>query len=289
MNRYFFIICAILLPISTYGKIRKLETTRLSSSAGAGVATILVNETAFLNPASIVFYRGSSLYYQKTVSELKSSQRTSLKKPKAEAIVIADTSSKLKGTFSYQYQNEYGERRQRLTSSIASTITKNLSFGILYKYTDEKDSANQKHKYHSANLGLTYIHSPKLSAGLVFHDAFLADKEEFRILVGVQYQIVDNLIFVLDAGSNTAYSAKDNLLNRYAFQVNFFEHFFLRAGQFYDNAEKEKGQAWGLSWIGPKLSLEYSYKTSNSLNELSQKILKNEKLIEQSFALAIRF
>ncbi len=64
-NILFSLILTHLLSLTIcHAKIRDFETTRLQSTSGAGVATILVNEASVLNPATIVFVPVSSFYYQ---------------------------------------------------------------------------------------------------------------------------------------------------------------------------------------------------------------------------------
>ena len=89
-------------------KLLPFETARLSQTAGAGVASLLINESTILNPAAIVFFKDSTLYYQRTTDELdeKSDDRTSnFKDGLSEFYSISDTTTQLKGSFSYLYQS----------------------------------------------------------------------------------------------------------------------------------------------------------------------------------------
>ncbi len=138
----FSIILSFLTLLTTpaSAKLRKMVSTRLMSTSGAGIGAVLLNESAFLNPASTYFFKESSFYYQKGSSKL---QEASEKRVDGygdgsnEAFLITDTSSALKGSFSYQHQRENGERRKRLTSSASTHMSKNSSFGVLYRYTQD--------------------------------------------------------------------------------------------------------------------------------------------------------
>ena len=89
----------------SFAYIIDIDTTRLKGTSGAGVGSVLLNEAAILNPASIVFHSNSSLYYQRDGSSLEkqSSERSpKFKEGLRELLVISDTSSSIKGGFSFE-------------------------------------------------------------------------------------------------------------------------------------------------------------------------------------------
>lgn len=292
-SNFILIFLSISVSLNLSAKVRDFETTRLRSSAGAGVAAILVNETAILNPASIVFIPISSFYYQKGSSNLesKSIDRTSdFSTGNDQMYLISDSTTQLKGTFSYQDQADNQFTRKRFTSSLASNVTRNTSVGILYRYTMDHDKIiDEDDNFHQAILGFTHINSSKLSFGGTLVDPFLSNKEDARVILGIQYSLTENLLFLLDAGTNFNDKPNDNTLYKGALQLNFFKDLFLRGGQFYDRASHLKGAAWGISWIGPRLSLEYATKTSEVLEDYSDYLFKGEKIIESSVSIAIVF
>ncbi|MBF0367814.1 MAG: hypothetical protein HQK50_19760, partial [Oligoflexia bacterium] len=57
-------------------KIHDFETTYLQSTAGTGVGSLLMDESAILNPASISFFNLSSFYLQRTTTDFKDDKST---------------------------------------------------------------------------------------------------------------------------------------------------------------------------------------------------------------------
>jgi hypothetical protein len=263
------------------------------STSGAGVASVLVNESSFLNPASIVFVASSAFYYQRGTSSLDDDsdiRSTDFSDGSNEIYLLSDASSTLKGTFSYQRQAENQYRRQRYTSSFASNYGKRTAIGILYRYTiDEDIRENDEKKFHQGSLGITHIYSEKLSFGAVLVDPFLANKQDARLLGGIQYNLVSNLLLILDYGVNFNDKPHKNSLTKGAVQLNFFKDLFLRAGKFEDRITGLSGNSWGLSWIGPRLALEYAIKNSEVIEEKSDYLLDKEKITESSLSLALIF
>jgi hypothetical protein len=61
----------LLMGQKSWAQIREFQTTRLNSTAGAGVASVLSTEAALLNPASSTFFSGSNLSYQSYSTSLR--------------------------------------------------------------------------------------------------------------------------------------------------------------------------------------------------------------------------
>ena len=55
-------IALILSSNSLFARVRNFETARLKSTAGAGVGSVLMDESTILNPAPIAFFNVSSVY-----------------------------------------------------------------------------------------------------------------------------------------------------------------------------------------------------------------------------------
>lgn len=292
VNTSIIVVLFILLTTNANANIRDFETTRLQSTAGTGIGSILVNETSMLNPAPIVFVPVSSAYYQKGRSKLNgnSSSRTrAFSDGSSQMYLLSDSTTALKGTFSYQDHSENSGRRKRLTSSVANNSGKKTAFGILYRYTMDEYSDNTEKNYHQGILGFTHIYSDQLIIGGTIVDPFLANKEDARTTLGFQYSLTENLFLMLDGGSNFNDDPEENTFFRSALQINFLKGLYLRAGQYHDKINNLKGKSWGISWIGPRLSLEYAYKTSEIISENADYIFQDEQLIETSFSIAIIF
>jgi hypothetical protein len=292
-NSHFFILFLSLISLAANSAIRELETTRLQSTAGAGVASVLVNEASFLNPASIVFVPTSAFYYQQGSSKLNndSDQRsTEFSDGSNEIYLLSDSSGQLKGTFSYQRQAENQYKRLRFTSSLAASYGKRSSLGLLYRYTTDEDiRENEEKKYHQVVLGFMHIFSEELSIGATLVDPFLSNKEDAKATIGIQYNLISNLIFVLDYGVNFNDDPNKNSVTKGALQINFFKDLFLRGGRFHDNITGLSGNAWGISWIGPRLAFEYAVKSSEVTQEKTNYLYEDEKIVESSLSVAIIF
>ena len=290
---FFSLIALATHSTESFSSIRGMETTRLQSTSGAGVASPLVNEAAFLNPASIVFIPSAVFYYQQGKSGIQNqdtNKPSNLSDGSNEAYLVSDSSGQLKGTFSYQKQAENQFKRERFTSSFASSYGKRTAIGVIYRYTTDEDSIlDKKKKFHQGVLGITHILSESLSIGGVLIDPFISNKEDARIIGGLQYSLFSSIIFIFDYGVNFNDNPNENDLIRGAFQMNFFKDIFLRVGKYNDRANGLSGDSWGLSWIGPRLALEYAFKSSEVISEKTDYLRKEERIIESSLSLALIF
>lgn len=278
-----------LFTTSVNAKLRDFETTRLMSTSGAGVGAILLNEAAILNPASIYFFKTSSFYYQQGSAKLEENspdRSDDYTDGSNQLFLVTDTSSTLKGGFSYQTQKENGESRKRITSSASTNLGKSSSFGILYRYTEEDVESHKV--YHQATLGYTYVYDKDLTFGAILVDPFLANKEDALAVGGLQYSVASSLLLMLDAGANYNDEPEKNTLARGALQARFFKNFYLKYGQFHNKIKGLEGTSWGLSWIGPRLALEYARKVSQALEDENQ-LFSGEEIVEHSFAASLVF
>ena len=274
----------------SYAQIKNLRTTRLIGTGGAGTASLLVHEAAILNPASIVFFNSSSIYYQKWTSPLadKSDQRTKdYREGRGENIILTDTSSSLKGSLAYQQYHVYDISRTRFSTSFAAPIGKKTALGVIYRYTKDKIDGEKQDTKHQGVLGLTHVFNPRLILGATIEDPFLSDKDDAISTLGLQFSVTQSLVLIGDIGSNYVYDISERAFNRLGAQFNIFKDFYVRAGTFYDRNDQEKGTAYGISWVGPKLSLEYAFKKAEFIGEDTDYIFKGEKFEEVSFSISI--
>lgn len=275
----------------SYKGIQDLETTRLKSSAGAGVASILLNEAATLNPASIVFLQESSMYYQKGSDELESdssSRSSRFKEAHKEMLVITDTSSSLKGGISYQYQNEASGRRTRYTGTFGKHFGKASAFGLGFRYSDESSEFADE-QYNQFVLGLTHILNESLIVATTIVDPAQTIDHYFKYTFGAQYTLNEFLILIIDIGSGDVQNYENESFTKWAIQLNSFKRFFLRYGRFHNQITNQKGNAAGISWVGPKFSLDYAIKSSENISNTTDTILDDESIIENSFGLTVLF
>ncbi|MBD66897.1 MAG: hypothetical protein CME62_16970 [Halobacteriovoraceae bacterium] len=260
-------------------------------SGGAGVGSLLINETTLLNPASIVFLPRSTFNYQKntkSIQEEDDQRDLDFKEGLSELISIQDTSTQLKGGLSYTYQNGDEGKRKRLALSSAGHLGKDLAMGIIYKYTQE-ESEIIDNDYHQFTLGFTQVLSENMTFGLIIVDPFNKIPEYSHALLGVQYNLNEFIQFLADVGSGDNANLDKEAISKLAIQINSFEYFYFRYGRFHDKYLNEKGASFGLSWVGPKFSVDYAIKNAEIIEEKSDRLFTDDKFIETSFAVSILF
>lgn len=268
-------------------EVHDFQTTRLMQLGGAGVGSLLTNESTVLNPASIVFSPASTVNYQRNTEVLKeqSAQRPSyFKEGATEFIGVQDVSTKLKGGFSYLYQNKQSTKRTRYSLSSAAPLTPTLSMGIIYTFTNE-DSQIIDDTYHQFTIGFTQIINEKITLGLITVDPQNKISEYSHTILGFQYNMNDFVQFIGDIGSGDNANPEKEAISKIAIQIKSFDSFNIRYGKFYDKYQNIKGIGFGASWVGPKFSIDYAVKSSERISKSSDILFEDEKLIETSFAL----
>ncbi len=283
----------ILIIFSSFNLFAQLPTiysTRLLSSAGAGIGSVLVDEVSMLNPAPIAFVPTTNFYYQRSTSELDKDSLNRVNESNDglfEIYQIADSTGDLKGTFSYQNQAQNGYKRRKLVSSFAAIIGKKTSMGISYSYNKYSTPTEKEDKFHQASIGLTHIFNEKLSAGVLVQDPFSSNAKESKVGLGLQFSLFKGLTFIQDFEYSLKNKDATGVTTRTAVQINAFDDFFLRAGKSDDKARKTSSISYGIFWVGPKLSLGYAIMKSTFTEDTSL-YLRDEQDIESSLSVSIR-
>lgn len=273
-----------------YAKIHEFETTHLKSAGGTGVAGILMEESAFLNPASLAFFDMGSAYFQRDMPEYKDAAGNVVQKSKNTGVVLADGNASLSGSLSYVHQEEGAVKRKRWGLSTASLISKQSAFGVtLRKTKDQNTITNQEVDYYQTVFGVTHSIDAQTSLGIVAYDAFDSKGGATKAFVGVQRAFVEYITLSFDLGANwKAEEISDSLLYRGAVQVKVLNDFYLRFGAFKDKEREEKGNGMGLAWIQPKLAFEFALK--NTKQDPNPVLARAEsKTKEASFSVSLRF
>lgn len=288
-----------IMSVNAFAQVRPFQTTRLVSTSGAGVGSVLVNESAILNPASLAFFTGSYVSYQNTRSELRTENpqralegQTFSRSNRNEGYFIFDNSTPAKGGFSYQYQNENGVQRRRTTATVAAALGTSVTAGVLYKYTEDTGAVGSRRRHrvsHPVTLGLSWVALQKLTLGAIWSDPGLATPGESEAVLGSQFMITERLLVLFDVGSDPTRSYSDTMAWKGAVQYNPLGDLFLRISRFNEKAQNLEGEAWGVSWTGPKLGLDFAVKTSRQIEDKSSFLFRREKLNEYSFAANLRF
>ena len=283
---------------SSWAQIREFQTTRLNSTAGAGVATVLSSEAAILNPASSAFFSGSSFSYQSYSTSLRhendlrdTNNDDFASRNKSQGIFMSDHDGPVKGGIAYLMQDENDYERKQLITHGAAALGEQTSMGFAYKYIQDVKPAGSPRRHetsHQMTVGLTQVLDDKTLMGLVLVDPTRTTPGEERALIGFQYTITDRLSLIADAGTQYTQDVKDKYLWKAAVQLQLFDDFFFRIGKFYDNVTEFKGTGWGLSWIGPKLGVEFAQKFSEQYGKDSY-IYQDEQLVDTSISAVIKF
>lgn len=284
------LLIALTLTSHSLANLPDLLTTRLISTNGAGVGSILLNESTILNPASAFFFNQSTFLVQKdATSHLNRSSERSSGYPSGSKHLysISDVSSPLKGGLSLQKQSENGMERLRFASSASSLIGKDTAMGIIYRYTQEEDREDEN-TFHQAIIGLTHIYNNNLSMGLRIKDPFTSKRYDDSITAGIQYSLIGTVQLILDYETRLLEDFNKENSTKAALQAALTNSIFLRYSQETNTLNKYNAVAWGASWIGPKLSLEYANRTKTYNKDFGD-FFKDEQHFESSLSLALVF
>lgn len=278
--------------------IRDFQTTRLNSSAGAGVASILSTEAAILNPATSTYFDGNSASYQSYTTSLQhkntlrdAADDSFAKQNRSQGIFVSDSSSGIKGGVAYLTQKENHFERQRAIIHGSTALGANTSAGLSYSYIQDtlpKNSSDRHQTQHAVNLGLLHVLDEQTTIGLVATDLTRTLPGQEQAVAGIQYQMATRIVLIGDLGAQYTRSLSDNYLWRAALQLNIFDDFFVRAGKFHENGTQMKGTGWGASWVGPRFGVEFAQKISEFYGRKSY-IYKDEKLVDTSISAIIKF
>lgn len=243
-------------------KINEIETTRLMSTAGAGIGAILMDESTILNPAPLAFFSMSSIYFQKgnTSAKVDGNTSDSLSDSDQLSFIASDSSSNLSGSIGYFKQsNNLGEDRKTWSFAAASPVTKSSSFGVNYQMQKEAVLENGEivnKSYKISNMGFFHALDQKFSFGVLATDVFANKSARSKAFLGTQY-VYDNMIsLMVDVGTIYKEDLAENMISRAALQVKFYNDFFLRFGAKEDKSEKTRGNGIGIGWVQPKLVVD---------------------------------
>lgn len=231
-----------------------------------------------------------TVHAQRDSLQFKDARGSIIHKPDSLGFVAADGNPNLSGSISYVHQEELDFARKRWGFSVSSLIGEKSAFGTsIRKSEDLVKSTNTETDYYQTVFGVTHVLDEKTSLGIVAYDAFNSKGDESKALIGLQYLLLSYITAAVDVGADySADEISDTIIYRGALQVKVLDDFYLRFGSFRDKQKEEKGNGMGLSWISPKLALEFALKNSTQL--ASTKLARQEtKLKETSFAVSMRF
>lgn len=296
-NQFYFLtsLIAILLSGTTQANNRlpKFETTRMKSTGGAGVASILIDEATLLNPATIAYYKQASLYYQHNGHEAsRTGNSDSSNDYSSTSIIASDSKGLTGGSISYNTIEVNGEEAKRISGAIGRPVGKTSSLGSTFNYTKEKtlDDNGQlvENEYKQVTFGIAHAINEDFTLGVVVNDPFQEKAEDSNAIVGIQYVYEGFISLMLDGGTNYNEDLSGTLLWRAGSQIKLLDDFFLRFGTFNDKGKQEKGSGAGVGWMQPKLVIEFAIQ---NIDRLPSTVLNQtgEEIKETSFSLSYRF
>lgn len=263
------------------------QTTRLKSTGGAGVGSILMDEATVLNPAPLAFFNLTAVLIQRTGGDTTLDVKNDSTPIKSEnyAAIISDSKGPVKGSVSYiKGKNGNGDKNDIISVSTAYPIDKS-AIGVTYRRLSTTFAPGSNKKEETSNqyvLGASHNISPSLSVGAILTDPFSKNKNDSQAVIGGQVIYGSFISLMLDVGANYNFPLDETLLYKGAVQIMFFTDVYLRAGYFNDKGLEEKGTGVGLGWVQPRLALEAALKNSKGFTAK-----KTER--ETSFSLSYRF
>ncbi len=260
--------------------IRDFETTRLKSTAGAGVGSILMDEATILNPAPIAFYNVGSIYLNKG-SSTATSENTPLGETDHMGVIVSDSKGATAGSLSYQIQ-KVGETKKTLMAAAMSRLIKEKSaMGVSLRKTTEETSGNETLNVLQTIVGVTHAVNQEFTIGFVVVDPLKQNIDDSKGTFGMQYVFKDFISVMLDAGANYYKGLGETFLYKSAIQFKLLDDFYARFGYFRDRGTEETGTGAGLGWVQPRLVLEAALKNSEDK--------QGKEVSETSFSLSYRF
>jgi hypothetical protein len=299
MKKVYLIVFLFLWVCSSWAQIREFQTTRLNSTAGAGVASVLSTEAAVLNPATAAFFEGSSFSYQRYTTSLRHESDDRVNQNDdfpggnvSQGYFMADHSGPLKGGLSYLKQQENNYHRKQLVLHGAAPIGAATAFGVSYRYQEDNlapKHGQRHHVNHQLYLGTVHIIDENTILGLTLIDPTRTTPGEERALFGFQYALASRVTLIADVGAQYSKAFNKQYLWRGAAQISLFDDFFLRAGRFYDNVRLLKGYGWGVGWLGPRLGIEFAQRYSDQFGRENSYVYYQESLVDTALSAIIKF
>lgn len=278
ITRLLFVIALYHFQCHVLAFDKNAYTPRLYSLAGAGVASVLLNESAILNPASVAFFKESSLMYAEGNSLRSKSENKSFQE---RSLIISDTSSRLKGNLSYQDYRYFDTDITKVSSSMSSILSKSSAHGLILHYIDE--SVSSDNVFYRVDYGLLKVLEKNLTFGFVLKDLFKSGFQSREVLTGFHYNPFDQIALILDGSYLPDAVAENKTIVKTAIQIEAFDSFYIRYGIQRNEANDLEVKSGGIAWSGPRFSLEYSRRVhvndelnTDPLHNLSITLLFNE-------------
>ena len=296
----FFPLFLLLASGSLFANLHDFETTRLKSTAGTGVGSVLISESAVLNPAPLAFFNFSTLFVQRTTMDMTSessqvgiSDNEFSDRSSGVNLIAADAKGKIKGAFSYLTQTEGNWNRKRLSAALARPVGPKSSLGLIFHHTEDVPEfklKGEKQKSNQLVFGAMHAINSDMTLGVIITDPAKSVPGATKAIVGIQYVAKNIISIMFDGGADyTSDKISETLIYRGGLQVKFFADLFIRAGLSEDMGLKEKATGIGLGWSGPKLIIDLALKSTKATASNAPLLADGQTVKETSFSLTYRF
>jgi len=243
------------------------DTSRLKSTAGVGIGTILMDEATLLNPSTLSFYNITSFYAQKRQTGITSSREMAPSGTNRESnveeynFILSDSKAGVDASarFSMLNAHEKGKLTQ-YAGALSSPLGAQSAIGVSYVYQEFKKDET-KTLYRPITLGVHHVFSEAFSVGIIWKDALKDNKNLGIVGLGLQYNFSDFFSFLADVGGNPYQNIREKGYLGAAMQLRLYGDLYGRGGIKTHRGEKSQTVGVGLGWVQPRLVLEGSYST----------------------------
>ena len=283
-------IIAIFCVLVTQAKVLNFETTRMKSTAGAGNASLLMNEASLSNPAPIAFFKMSSFYFERSNTTYTDSDSQALESSNY-AFIASDATKHLRGSVALIKHNEGSNQLKQMNLALASTLGDKSSMGVAYRNVEKSylyNGTRIDENYKIVVPGIFHAVSKDFSVGFTLIDPTRKSPNETKAIAGFQYQILNFMMIMLDIGADYEGAISDTSVVKGAMQLKVFDDFFLRFGAYDDKDLMERGSGFGIGWVGPKLVMNFAIKNTK-VSESFELKQDSQTIKDSSFSLSYRF
>lgn len=272
---YLFLV-GILIHFSADSAFAQLFTGPVASGVGgAGVASVEVAESTFLNPATLAhaptFVGG--LFYQDGWSEGINHQ-TQL------AVNLIDNSEGVivPGSFAFvqerkNYPGLESVNAKKWNVSFGNFIVPQLAMGFSIHYL-EMETPTKKFDQLNMTSGILWNPHPDWGFGIVYYNLFTPSEKTplyFRdlkkITLGATFIASEFLHFRLDFSQLLQENLDKKLQIKGGMESFLSRYIVLRLGWRTDQLLERDSLTAGLSFIGPRFTLDYGYQKSQNADE----------------------
>lgn len=269
MTNYKILFLSLIISTTSFAASNKQQmTTRLKSTAGVGIGSLLLDEASILNPAPLAFFKIGALYYQQTKSSFnEATEKNSL-------IIASDAKGAVGGSISY-HQTEEGKL---ISVSLARPAGERSALGLTYHYDKNNDGENSQY----ITVGISHAVSESFTLGFVADDLTNEFKNLSKIKIGGQYMYADFIGLMADFGTGWRDDPASKLTYGAAIQFKLFSDLYLRMGINRNKINNTKTSGIGISWVSPRLVFNLALSREKLLAD-------NSEVKDTAFSVSYKF